>query len=170
MDTKETGMEKTTEWGKIGMAEDDLAERFRQDLSDIGRDLEYFQGRMEYALERLNPYWNLPYAKMLLAPLDIEENKDYYLVRMNLPGVTKDRVGIKFLDQTLEIDVEKKMVRETEKKSYYLRERNETEYHRRLNFPAMIAPEKTEAKLEHGMLLVTVPKIKPAKELRVPLA
>jgi HSP20 family protein len=163
-------VERPSDWNMIEAAGENMLERFRDDLRDIGLDLELFQGRMENLMGMPFPRVFLPTMKGMATPLDIEETPTDYLVRMNLPGVPKELVGIRFRDQTLEIEAEAKAVKETEKKHYVLHERRETEYHRRLNFPMPVAPEKTEAKLEHGVLTVSVPKLKPAKELRVPLA
>ena len=164
-----TIVEKPSDWSMIEAAGDNILERFREDMREIGVDLELFQSRMENLIGIPLPRVYLPTPKGMATPLDIEETPTDYLVHMNLPGVPKELIGIKFHDQSLEIEAEAKAVKETEKKHYVLHERRETEYYRRLNFPMPVAPEKTEAKLEHGVLTVTVPKLKPAKELRVPL-
>ena len=83
---------------------------------------------------------------------------------MNLPGITKSQVSVRFLDQSLAIDAEASTDKESEEKNYVQRERQEARYHRLLSFSALVAPEKAEAKLEHGVLSVTVPKQKPAKK------
>jgi HSP20 family protein len=162
--------ERPLDWSVIETAGENVLDRFREDLRDLGADLELFQGRMgswmRPPITRLLP---LPSKMGVMAPLDIEDKGTSYEVRMNLPGIPKELVGIKFLDQTLEIEAATKATKETERKNYVLRERLESEYHRRVSFPSPVAPEKSEAKLDHGVLVVSVPKLKPAKELRIPL-
>jgi HSP20 family protein len=162
-------VERPMDWSLIEAAGENVLDRFQQDLRDIGLDIELFENRMGNLLRTTMPRtMMLPaFPGQIYAPLDIEDTGTDYLVRMNLPGVTKDLVAIKFLDQNLEIEAETKAVKETEKKNYVLQERAHAAYHRRVNFPTPVAPEKSEAKLEHGVLTVTVPKLKPAKELRV---
>lgn len=165
-------IERPLELGLVETAGENILERFRQDLRDIGLDIELFENRMgnllRTPLPRLTaPVWREAWRETGVAPLDLEDTGTSYQVCMNLPGVPKELVGIKFFDQTLEIEAETKSTKETERKSYVLRERKEAAYHRRIDFPTPVAPEKAEAKLDHGVLVVNVPKVKPAKELRV---
>lgn len=160
---------RPADWNMIEAAGENILERFQEDLRDIGLDIELFNNRMGNMVRPWVPPAMLPMWQHITTPLDIAETGTSYEVRMNLPGVPKELVEIKFLDQTLEIDAGKKAMKETEKKSYVLRERSEMEYHRRVSFPTPVTPEKAEAKLDHGVLVVNVPKLKPAKELRVPL-
>lgn len=167
---KTKAIERPMDWNLVEAAGENMLERFREDLRDIGLDIELFETRMGNMLRMPFPRMIPPMWKEdIVAPLDIEDKGSNYEVRMSLPGIPKEMVSIKFFDQALEIEAETKAVKETEKKNYVLRERKEAAYHRRLNFPTTIAPEKTQAKLDHGVLVVTVPKLKPAKELRVPL-
>jgi HSP20 family protein len=154
--------------GMIEAAGDNMLKRFHEDLRDIGLDIELFENRMGKMLRGATPWWiPTPWREETMTPLDLEETPTRYLVHMNLPGVTKEQVTVRFLDQNLEIEAEAKAVKETERKNYVHRERTEEEYHRLLSFPTPVVPEKAEAKLEHGVLVVNVPKQKPAKELRI---
>ena len=160
--------ERPMDLALIEAAGENVLERFRQDIRDIGLDIELFESRMGNMLRGPIPRW-LPnrWGEETLTPLDLEETPTHFLVHMNLPGVTKEQVTVRFLDQSLEIEAEAKAVKETERKNYVHRERAEVGYRRHLSFPTPVVPEKAEAKLEHGVLLVTVPKQKPAKELRI---
>ncbi len=162
--------EAPIDWTMVEAAGENVLDRFRADLRDIGLDLELFESRMGNWMRRPMPRLMPPLRREgLMAPLDIEDKGTTFEVRMNLPGIPKELVGIRFSDQTLEIEAETKAVKESERKNYVVRERLETEYHRRVNFPSPVAPERAEAKLDHGVLVVNVPKLKPAKELRIPL-
>jgi HSP20 family protein len=170
IETKAKAIEEPADWSTIEAAGEDLLERFREDLREIGLDLELFENRMGSLAAFPLPRLAFPALKGTASPLDLEETATNYQVRVNMPGVPKELVGIKFHDQTLDVEAEMKEAKETEKRSYVLRERRATEYHRRVSFPTPVTPEKAEAKLEHGVLTVTVPKVKPAKELRVPVS
>jgi HSP20 family protein len=159
--------ERPMDLALIEAAGENMLERFRQDLRDIGLDLELFENRMGTMLRSPTPRWLPTRWEESVAPLDLEETPTHYVLRMNLPGVVKEQVSVRFLDQSLDVEAEAKAVQETERKNYVHRERRETGYHRLLSFPTPVVPEKAEAKLEHGVLVVTVPKQKPAKELRI---
>lgn len=164
-------IERPMELSLIETAGENVLERFRQDLRDIGMDLELFGNRMGTLLRTSVPR-TIPtlWKEEFTTPVDLEDKGTNYEVRMNLPGIPKELVSIRFLDQTLDVEGETKAVKETEKKNYVLHERSEASYHRRVNFPMLIAPEKTEAKLDHGVLVLNVPKLKPAKEHHVPVS
>jgi HSP20 family molecular chaperone IbpA len=163
-------VERPMDWSLIEAAGENMLDRFQQDLRDRGLDIELFENRMRNLLRTGMPWMMMPaWQGQIFAPIDIEETGTEYLVRMSLPGIPKDLIAIRFFDQNLEIEAETKAVKETEKKNFVLHERAHAGYHRRINFPTMVAPEKAEAKLEHGVLTVAVPKLNPAKELRVPL-
>lgn len=165
---KLTTRQRPMDWSILEAAGDNVLGRFRDDLRDIGLDIELFENRFGNMLPARTLRLIPPTLKEgTIAPVDVEDRGTSFEVRMNLPGVPKELVGIKFSDQTLEIEAETKAVKETERKNYVLKERREAEYHRRVSFPTAVAPEKAEAKLDHGVLVVTVPKVKPAKELRV---
>jgi HSP20 family protein len=151
----------------IEAAGENMLKRFHEDLRDIGLDIELFEDRMGQMLRGTTPWWVPTRWEETTTPLDLEETPTHYLVHMNLPGVPKEKVNVRFFDQNLEIEGESKAVKETERKNYVRRERTEREYHRLLSFPTPVVPEKAEAKLEHGVLVVNVPKQKPAKELRI---
>jgi len=162
--------ERPLDWTLVEAAGENVLDRFREDLRDIGLDIELFESRIGNYMRPPIPRLMPPTLKAgIMAPLDIEDKGTNFEVRMNLPGIPKELVGIKFSDQTLEIEAETKAVKESERKNYVLRERLETEYRRRVNFPSPVAPEKAEARLDHGVLVVSIPKVKPAKELHVPL-
>jgi len=168
--SKVSPRERPMDWSIIETAGENVLDRFREDLRDIGLDIELFESRMGNWMQRPLPRPILPVGKPgIVAPLDIEDKGSHFEVRMNLPGIPKELVGIKFSDQLLEIEAEVKAIKETEHKNYVVRERLDTEYHRRVSFPSPVAPEKAEAKLDHGVLVVNVPKLKPAKELHVPV-
>jgi HSP20 family protein len=161
-------IEKPVEWSVFEEAGDDVLARFREDLRDIGMNLDLFQSRVGDLLGIPFPRIALPVGKQNATPLDLEETASEYKVHVNLPGVRKELVGLKFLDQTLEIEAESKEEKEMGK-NFVLRERKENKFYRRLGFPMPVAPEKADAKLDHGVLTVTVPKLKPAKEVRLRL-
>ncbi len=166
--TKLKTTERPMELRLLEQAGENMLERFRQDIQEMGSGIELFENRMGRMLRDLTPR-GLPAAwgPERIPALDLEETPTGFLVRMNLPGITKSQVSVRFLDQSLAIDAEASTDKETEEKNYVQRERQEARYHRLLSFSALVAPEKAEAKLEHGVLSVTVPKQKPAKELKV---
>lgn len=163
------GLKAIEEHLDLGLMEtgESMLEKFRQDLRDVGLDLELFESRLGRGLRPTGPRFPAVTGGLLWAPLDLKDTGSNYEVRLNLPGVRKNDVELKFLDQTLEVSAETAEEKETEHKNYVYRERAEAGFHRRVTFPAPIVSERSSAKLQDGVLTVTVPKQKPAKEHRV---
>ncbi len=156
---------------ELEAAGENVLDRFRQDLRDVGFDMELFENRLRNMM-----YASLPRSAMaflprwydkLTPPVDIEETPTSYLVKTNLPGIPKDKIEVRFWGQNLDVKAEVEPTKEVANKNYLYRERMEASYHRRVRFPAPILPDKTEATFENGILTVSVPKLEPAKEHRI---
>ena len=149
-------------------AGENVLERFRQDLREVGLDMELFENRirtlMQMPMPRMIP---LRGAERLTPPVDIEETPISYVVKTALPGVPKDKIEVRFWGQSLDVKAEVEPVKEIATKTYLYRERTEASYHRRVRFPSPILPDKTEAMLENGILTLSVPKLEPVKEHRI---
>jgi HSP20 family protein len=149
-------------------AGENVLERFRQDLREVGLDMELFENRlrtlMHTPLPRTMSIWG---EERLTPPVDIEETPTSYVVKTALPGVPKDKIEVRFWGQNLDVKAEVEPVKEVSTKTFLYRERMEASYHRRVRFPTPILPDKTEAMLENGILTLSVPKLEPVKEHRI---
>lgn len=149
-------------------AGENVMERFRQDLREVGLDMELFENRlrnlMHTPLPRTIP---IRWEDRITPPLDIEETPTAYLVKTALPGVPKEKIEVRFWGQSLDVKAEVEPVKEVATKTFLYKERMEASYHRRVRFPTPILPEKTEATLENGILNLSVPKLEPVKEHRI---
>lgn len=89
--------------------------------------------------------------------MDIQEQENEYLIEAELPGISKDEIDLKIDDETLCITANR--TEETDKagKNYVHKERHTTSMSRSVKLvDAKLAEIK--AKLENGILTVTVPK------------
>ena len=167
---KPRGHEAPLDMNLAEIAGENVLARFREDLRNIGADLEIVESRVggwgPLPLSRAAfPRW----SRTMWRPVDLEETPTDYRVRVDLPGVRKEEATIRFLDQDLEIRVEAKSAVEGERRNFVFRERLETSSVRRIPFPTPVIPENAEARLEEGVLTVTVPKQVPSQELKVEL-
>ena len=88
----------------------------------------------------------------------IDEDKDYK-VEAELPGFSKDEIDIDFEEGKLTISAEKneEVNEENKEKNYIHRERKSSKMMRRMFFKD-IDEENMSAKLEGGILEITIPK------------
>ena len=97
--------------------------------------------------------------------VDLEENDDAYVVEADLPGVKRENVNVELVGNELAIAGE---IKEPERKGTVRRQSRRTgRFSYRVSLPSHLDPEKVEAKLEDGVLRVTVPKSERAQRRRI---
>lgn len=93
--------------------------------------------------------------------IDIQDNDKEYKVEAELPGVKKEDIKISPSDGRLDISVKKQESSEEENKRYIHRERRVSQMLRSI-YLEDADEDGIQAKLEEGLLTITVPKKKPA--------
>jgi len=107
-----------------------------------------------------------PESSGFLPAVDISEDEKNIYMNVELPGVKKDDVKIKIMDDNvLVISGEKKReVKEEDKDRSFLRiERSYGEFTRSFVLPDNVNKDKIDAKYENGMLHLTIEKKEPEK-------
>ena len=99
----------------------------------------------------------------LSIPVEIQEKDSEYKVKAELPGVKKEDLDIDIDKNQIIINAKKEAENEENTKSYRKSEFRYGEFSRAVYFPIDIDVEKTTAKLEHGILKITAPKIQAEK-------
>lgn len=101
-----------------------------------------------------------PFRRSLLADtfkIDVQEKDKEYIVEAELPGVKKDDVSLDYDEGKLSISVKKSEESEEKKKNYIHRERRYSSAARSV-YLENANPDGISAKLENGILCITVPK------------
>lgn len=81
---------------------------------------------------------------------DVYEDADSYYARFEVPGVKKEDVKVELHDRLLTVSVEKREKSDDGEQSYSMS--------RSVSVPDSVAPDRIAAKLEDGLLTVTLPK------------
>jgi HSP20 family protein len=89
--------------------------------------------------------------------IDVTESDKEYLVEAELPGVGKEEIDLNVDDDTLCISVNRTEESSADGKNYIHRERRASSMSRRIRL-ANAALGEIKAKLENGVLSVTIPK------------
>lgn len=103
-------------------------------------------------------------TEKMAMPVEIKEKEKEYYIKAELPGVKKENLDIDIDKNHLTINARKEEETEEDTKSYRKSEFRYGEFSRTVYFPMDIDIDKTEAKLEHGVLAVKAPKIKAETE------
>ena len=89
--------------------------------------------------------------------VDVKEDEKAYAIDAELPGVQKEEINLALTEGRLTISVEKEEKTEDKKENYVHKERRYGSVSRSI-YLADAASEGIEAKLEDGLLKITVPK------------
>ena len=99
----------------------------------------------------------------LAMPVELHEKEKEYSVRAELPGVKKEDLDIDIDKNHITINAKKEEEQKEDTKGYRKSEFRYGEFSRTVYFPQEIDIEKTTAKLEHGILSITAPKVSAEK-------
>lgn len=95
--------------------------------------------------------------------VDISETDDEYIVRADVPGVSKDDIKITIKDNVLTISGEKKQEKETKNENFHRIERVYGSFTRTFTLPSAVKVDKVEARFKDGVLTIKLPKVEEAK-------
>jgi len=93
--------------------------------------------------------------------VDVQESENAYVIEAEMPGINKEEINLSLDDDRLTVSVRRNEEVKNEKGNYIHRERRYSSMQRSI-FLAGVGDEGIDAKLENGVLSITVPKkIKP---------
>lgn len=136
------------------------------------KPIDEFEKTIEQAfkpLQRLKRFfedWDLelPSESVNLPKIDVWEDEDKYVVEAELPGFDKKDIDVNITDDILTIRATRKQEEEKKGKNYYYAERSYGEFVRSLRLPVEVDKKAIKAKYNNGVLELTLPKTKEAKE------
>ena len=117
-----------------------------------------------------NTDW-MPRMNSTAPAVNVKENKDEYEMQLAAPGLKKDYCRISIDDEgNLNVKIENKFEnkeenKKDEKKEHYLRrEFSYSNYEQSYTLPEDVDKEKISAKVEDGILNITLPKLAKGEE------
>lgn len=101
-----------------------------------------------------------PASTVKVPKVDIEELKDHYEIKADLPGFTKGEVSVTYANDVLTIDAKKDDTKETKDEDrHFLRRERVTSAFRRQFAVKGIKKEDIKADLKDGILTISLPKV-----------
>lgn len=95
--------------------------------------------------------------------VDILENNDQFVLKAEIPGMTKDDVKITLENNVLTIRGEKKNESDKKEGDYHRIERSYGSFERSFTIPGTIKVNDIDAQYKDGVLTLTLPKAEEAK-------
>jgi HSP20 family protein len=90
--------------------------------------------------------------------VDIEEDKDSFIVKAELPGMKKEDIKISVRGNILSLVGERKYGSEEKNKTYHRIERAYGKFVRTITLPTEVENDKVKAAYQDGILTITLPK------------
>jgi HSP20 family protein len=127
-------------------------------LPALWASFDRFSGEMDRWLENLGTG----------APaLNVWEDAEAFHVEAEVPGLTQDKVHVAVTHKTQLLIQGERQADEPTEGRWHRRERGQGRFQRVIELPAAVDPDKVEAKLENGLLLLTLPKAEEARPRRI---
>ncbi len=105
------------------------------------------------------PEYDYEDTDKLSMPVEVIDKEDEYDIRAELPGVKKEDLDIDVEKNYITIRAKKEEETKEDTKSYRKSEFRYGEFARTIYIPVEINIDRTEAKLEHGILKIQAPKL-----------
>ena len=99
--------------------------------------------------------------------VDLYEEKENIVAKMNLPGIDPDKINVSIEDNTLRVTGSREEEKEEKNKHYYSKEIKRGSFERSVRLPKSVDRSKVDAQYKDGILTVTTPIIKSEKETSV---
>jgi len=101
-----------------------------------------------------------------MPPLEMAERDQTLVIRLDLPGLTKEGVNVALSDEGLVIDGERAHEAESRKNDWFTTERTYGRFYRVVSLPEGVDHREVKATFRNGVLEITVPI--PAAAARAP--
>lgn len=111
--------------------------------------------------DRFADRWDMQESQVYF-PVDVSEVDDNFQITAMLPGLKPEDVEIQIVNETVSLKGEFKNEAD-ENSSYILQERPSGKFCRTVALPDTLNSSKAEAKMENGILTLTIPKAEEAK-------
>lgn len=126
----------------------------------------------DFLSSRLRPLWNGRYSPLLDLDLsepfvDLYEEKDDIVAKVELPGMEKDQIEIQISDHQLTVKGEKRKEEGLKAERVYHLERTYGPFTRVLDLPVEVQTDKIHASYKNGILEIRLPKTEAAKKKEI---
>lgn len=99
--------------------------------------------------------------------LDFSENPKEYVVRLEIPGVTRDDLDVNLDGNLLTIGGKRELHKQEKGEDFLWEERVEGRFARTLRLPGAVQEAKIEALYNDGILTVRLPKTEPTMKNKI---
>ena len=103
-------------------------------------------------------------AQKRTPPMDIADMGTHYEMKLEMPGIPKDKINIQATPNGIEVKAEHDENKVEKGKNWLRRECYSTSFYRALELPEEVNTENIDAELKDGILKLKLPKVEPKPE------
>ncbi len=94
---------------------------------------------------------------------DVSETPEHLILRLEVPGMTRDQVKISVENNVLTVRGEKQQEATQENENWYRSERSYGSFERSFSLPTHVDPDNVRASMENGVLTIKLPRREEAR-------
>jgi HSP20 family protein len=133
-----------------------MMRRFTKDMERLFEDFQGFSFPNFFKTE-FTPF-RTEFDKVEWVPqIEVLQNNGQFMVRADLPGLTKDDVKVEVTDDLLTLSGERNEEKEEKREGFYRSERSYGTFYRQIPLPEGAKTENTTATFHNGVLEITIP-------------
>jgi HSP20 family protein len=145
---------------------DDIFDTFRTDIEDMMMPWSSSSSLWDWRFPSLQTTEDIQDQITVRMPIfDMVDKEDRYELKVEVPGIEKEKVKVKVTEDSLEISGEQSKEEESEdkRKRFIYNERSYNSFYRKIPIPEEIVSSKVRAKMSNGVLHIELPKKNPTK-------
>ena len=140
-----------------------MMRRFTKDMARLFDDFQGF-GFPNFLKTDFGPF-HMEFDKVEWVPqLEVRHNNGQFMVRADLPGLTKDNVKLELTDDMLTLSGERKEEKKEKRNGFYRSERSYGSFYRQIPLPKGAKTKNAAATFVNGVLVITIPAPVPKVE------
>jgi HSP20 family protein len=145
---------------------DDIFDTFRTDIEDMMMPWSSSSSLWDWHFPSLPTTEDIQDQITVRMPIfDMVDKEDRYQLKVEVPGIEKEKVKVKATENSVEISGEQSKEEESEdkRKRFIYNERSYNSFYRKIPIPEEIVSSKVRAKMSNGVLHIELPKKNPTK-------
>jgi HSP20 family protein len=130
--------------------------RFSEEMDRLYGDLDFGLGLASGFGREFQRLADLE-GSMWLPQVEAFEREGKFIVRADLPGLTKDDIDVDITDDAIKIRGERRQEKEENEEGYYRTERSYGSFYREIPLPSGVNRQEANANFRNGVLEITMP-------------
>lgn len=138
----------------------------KEEFARLQDEMNQLLSRYSSGMEQAEPLDEIGWVP----PLDILENKDDIVVRVDIPGITPDEIDLSISGDVMRIKGERTRKIDREDENYHTIERGYGKFDRKIILPAPVRADSIKASYRNGVLCIELPKLEEEKTGRIKIS